>query len=53
MTPSRSPEDFTTPSASSSNPEVADAIDQANLVGYGGRFGRRDYYQAPVVSVAR
>lgn len=29
------------------DPEVQDAVDQANLVGFGQRFGRRDYYQIP------
>ena len=29
------------------DPEVTDAADQGNLVGFGQSFGRRDYYQIP------
>ncbi|HET6680846.1 MAG TPA: SusC/RagA family TonB-linked outer membrane protein [Gemmatimonadaceae bacterium] len=29
------------------DPEVQDVVDQADLVGFNGQFGRRDYYQIP------
>jgi hypothetical protein len=29
------------------DPEVTDAVDQSNLVGFAKSFGRRDYYQIP------
>lgn len=38
---------FTWTDYSGSDPEMQDVVDQANLVGTAGRFGRRDYYQIP------